>query len=838
MSAGMFRVRCVTSSLRRLLHGGAANRDPVLEQLQVCSAEDQLFDVVGKNRAKLTVNHVSKAVGMLWQFQKKKPELLRTVEVIRSHPQFLTLRVLAENKIALMDDCMLVDTLYSFLRLNVDQHDSLVQQLVSEAWLRIDRLPLASLSKFSICLSDQHLQHSPLMGHVTRIVAQRLSSIDDARILTPLMISVSYLASPRLRDALIGRAEHLLETMDPLHYNNPRRVVQFLRNVKHSPRPLLEKCNELILRNLSRLDVENIGVMMGLYQSLQFNNCDFRLAVKQRLTELIDSSTDPFSFTKLFVNLAPMASQEIRDGLENTALLLADELSAHQALVIAEALEETQSRNLSLMNKIASVIQRNLHLYKPVEVARITQALFLMQYQNPELFTKLRNILNNFLQRSVYPYEVIILTRVMSMLPNARIDEAVVSRVDVVVTQCNLNDLNTVACAIAKWVRSDPSYRHNTPSRYVRLLQTLNRCGHERLRAADRLDLVLEELKYISGEWFEEMLLEETMATLERMTGQINCTNVPELAVFLTRINHLCPPLMERIASVAIKDIDKMHHSMVYATLLPFAVMNYDPEQADELYDVCIQRFIPHISSFDPHRLVLLAYALSVADCFPEEMAREIFSIDFLRKLDAQLETLPDSLNMRTRLCLMELNRAVCLECPEFQVPWFHERYCQRLQKKGNGPVGPVQQQIHKLLGEVLGGINCVRVAVVTPYFYTLDFECTLDKQLQPLAYSEPSTLQISDRGQVHWGKSSVETIGDVLPPGAQRVAVDFLDSKSFCKNTPHMKGEALMRKRHLEILGYRVVQIPHFEWNSMELSTPDAWKEYLKKNIFKELSS
>lgn len=104
------------------------------------------------------------------------------------------------------------------------------------------------------------------------------------------------------------------------------------------------------------------------------------------------------------------------------------------------------------------------------------------------------------------------------------------------------------------------------------------------------------------------------------------------------------------------------------------------------------------------------------------------------------------------------------------------------------------------------------------------------------------------------------------------RVAVDFLDSRSFCKNSHHMKGESLMKKRHLEILGYRVVQvrwhhwrlhctslpliwfksqqhsdrqwitcvlqIPHFEWNSMELSTPDAWKEYLKKNIFRELSS
>lgn len=37
--------------------------------------------------------------------------------------------------------------------------------------------------------------------------------------------------------------------------------------------------------------------------------------------------------------------------LENTALLLADELSAQQAVAIAETLEEIQSRNLSLLNK-------------------------------------------------------------------------------------------------------------------------------------------------------------------------------------------------------------------------------------------------------------------------------------------------------------------------------------------------------------------------------------------------------------------------------------------------------------------------------------------------------
>ncbi|KAM4561495.1 FAST kinase domain-containing protein 1, mitochondrial [Fundulus diaphanus] len=834
----MFRLQRVRPCLRRLLHQGVGSRDQVLEGLQVCSTEDQLLDVVGKNKAKLTVEHVSCAVKMLWGFQKQRPDLLRTVHLVKSHPQFLTLRVLAENKITLMDDFTLVDILYAFLRLEVEPHDSLMQQLVSEAWLRVDRLPMASLSKFAVVLNDHQLQNSPLMGHITNILDQRLLSIDNSRVLTALMISVSPLVSPRLRDALISRTEHLLDTVEPQFFNTPRRVVQFLRNVKYTHRPLLEKCNDIFLRILPRLDAENISIVLALYQSLQFNNCDFRLAAKERLTELMDTCTDPVSFSKLFVALAPIGSPEIRERLENTALLVADEFNAQQALAVAEALEEIQSRNLSLLNKIASVIQKNLHVYRSGELARITQALFLLHYQNPALFATLRKLLVSLLQRSFYPYEVTMLTRVLSMLPSPRLDEGVVSRVSDVMAQCNLGELNTISIAVAKWIRNDPSYRHTTHSRYVRLLQQLSQCGRERLQTADRLDLVLEELKYVSGEWFEEMLLEETVVTLRRMMDQINPSNVPDLAFFLTRTNHLYPPLMDRIASVATEHVDQIHFSATYATLLPFSVMNYEPVNADELYDACIKRLTPHVRSFDPHLLVLLAYSLAVADRFPEELIKEIFSINFLGKLDCQLESLPDAVNMRTRQRLMELNRAVCLECPEFQVPWFHERYCQQLQRKGNGSVSPVQQQIHKMLGEVLGGINFVQAAIITPYFYIVDFECKLDKHLQPLSYSEPSTLQISDRGKVLWDSRSLENGRDELPAGAQRIAIDFLDFKFFCKNSHHMKGETLMRKRHLEILGYRVVQIPHFEWNSMELSTPQAWKEYLRKKIMGQAPS
>ncbi|CAJ1079353.1 FAST kinase domain-containing protein 1%2C mitochondrial [Xyrichtys novacula] len=637
----MLRLRCVNSHFRRLLHWAPVTSDHVMEQLKVCKAEDEVFDVVSKNKAKLTVDHINQAMKHLWNFETPKPQPVRNLELTKKHPQFLTLRVLAENKIYYMDSAMLVDMLYRFLRFNVEPHDSLVQQMVSEVWLRLDRLPLSTLSKFAVCLSDQNLHHSPLMGRITHIVDQKLSTIDDARILTTLMIYLSALMSPRLHHAFITRADLLLDTMDQSCYNNARRVLQFMRNTKYNDRPLLEKCNKIILSNITKLYVEDISIIVGLYQSLQFSNYAFRLAAKQRLIELIDSCPDPFSFPLLFYALGPMASDKIRERLENTAFLLADEFNAQQALAIAETLVEAQSRNLSLVNKIASVIQRNLHIYRPLELVKITQAFTTLKYQNPDFLTKITAAAVNFLQRSVLPHEAVILTRILSMLPCPRLEEGIISRVEALVPQCTLNDLNQIAQHVAKWVHNEPSYIYNTPGKFVHLLQTMNRCGHERLQTADRLDLLVEELKYVSGEWYEETQMEETMVTLKRMMDQMNWKVLPELTQFLFRMSHLNPPLMDQIANVAIKDIDKIQPSVMYAILLPFSVLNYDSEQTDELFDKCIQRITStHLRSLDPQMLVSLAHIFAVGNSFPEELIREIFSIDFLGKLDTHLESM------------------------------------------------------------------------------------------------------------------------------------------------------------------------------------------------------
>lgn len=198
---------------------------------------------------------------------------------------------------------------------------------------------------------------------------------------------------------------------------------------------------------------------------------------------------------------------------------------------------------------------------------------------------------SSFLQHSIFPYEVTMLTRVLALLPFPHVDGSIIARIEAVMPQCSLKDLNTICLVVAKWIRNNPSSHHNTPSKYVRLLQGLKHCGRERLRTADRLDLLLEELKYASGEWVEEIMIEDIIETLKRMMDQINWTNVPELALFLTRINHLSPPLMERIANISIKDIEKVSNEsdiinniteqisvlILFSFFLRFTTLRYTP---------------------------------------------------------------------------------------------------------------------------------------------------------------------------------------------------------------------------------------------------------------------
>uniref|UniRef100_A0A8C0TZL6 FAST kinase domains 1 n=1 Tax=Canis lupus familiaris TaxID=9615 RepID=A0A8C0TZL6_CANLF len=791
----MLRLRAIYPCSWRVFQFRTCSCKPLISQMIKCTDEEQVFDLIKKNKATFSEKQVECAFNILWQFQQQRTSFLKNVDCIRDYPHFLTLHNLATSQIEFMDDDTLVNVLYFIQQCAPEAHDLLVEALVIESWRRLERFDINVLSKFSSCLANQLLYYSPLMGKIADIVHRNLETIDDLRSLSVLMVSISSLTSQRFQQQLVNKTEHLFDTIDSSQVNVARRIVQFLRNIKYSYYPLLERCNKVFLSNMNHLDLDCISKILSLYHSLQFHSFEFVKMAKKRLTEMIPLFDHPDGFVKLFVALGPMAGPEEKKQLKSTILLMSEELTSQQALAVMSAMEEMESRNSHLIKKIASILHKHLDDYKPFELLKITQTLTFLHFQSKELFVKLRELLLRYLKISVIPSEIAILVYALSILPSSNLCEVEISQIEAVLPQCDLNDLNGFATSVLRWIHYDRKYLDSTTGKQLKLLQKLDHYGLQRLRNSNSLNLLWKELKSLKGDWFTESLLEETVATLLRLMDEINSKNVAEIASFISRTNYLNTLLLDRIASVVVQQIEKIHPFEILGIILPFSALNYDPPQNDEFFRICIQHLNSYLSGLEPPMLVFLGFSLAALGYFPEDLLKAIFNIKFLSKMDSQLELLCSSLNRRVQFRLMELNRAVCLECPEYQIPWFHDRFC--------------QQQYNK------------------------DFECVLDKKKKPLPYGSHN-ITLGKLPEMHW-ESNTQITGSRLPPGAERIALQFLDSRAFCRNIPHLKGKSAMKKRHLEILGYHIIQIPHFEWNSMALSTKEARMDYLRERIFGE---
>ncbi|XP_031507195.1 FAST kinase domain-containing protein 1, mitochondrial isoform X3 [Papio anubis] len=793
----MLRLRAICPFSWRVFQFRPISCEPLIIQMNKCTDEEQIFDFIERNKAILSEKQVGCAFDMLWKLQKQKTSLLKNIEDVRDHPQFLTLRNLATNKFKLMNDDTLVNVLHITQRFAGESHDPLVEALVTEAWKRLERFDIKLLSEFSSCLADQRLYFSPLMGKIADIVHRNLETTQDLSSLSVLMVNISSLISRHFQQQLVNKTELLFDTIDSSEVNVATRITRFLRNIKYCYQPLLEKCNNIFLSNVDQLDLDSISKILRLYKLLHFNSFEFTMMAKKKLTEMIPLCNHPASFVKLFVTLGPIAGPEEKKQLKSTLLLMSEDLTGEQALAVLRAMEDMESRNSHLIKRVTSVLHKHLDSYKPLELLKITQALTFLRFQRKEFSAKLRELLLSHLKISFIPTEVSFLVYAISLLPSPHLDEVGISRIEAVLPQCDLNNLSSFATSVLRWIQYDHMYLDSITGKQLKLLQKLDHYGRQRLQHSNSLDLLWEELKSVRGNTFPESLLEETIATLQHFVDEINYINVVEIASFISNTDYLSTLLLDRIASVAVQQIEKIHPFTILAIILPFSTLNYDPPQRDEFFGTCVQHLNSYLGILDPLMLVYLGFSLATLQYFPEDLLKSIFNIEFLSRLDSQLEILSSSLSARVQFHLMELNRSICLECPEFQIPWFHDRFCQQ---------------------------------------YNKDFECILDKRKKPLPYGSHNTA-LGQLPEMPW-EPNTEIVGSRLPPGAERIALEFLDSKSFCRNIPHMKGKFAMKKRHLEILGYRVIQISQFEWNSMALSTKDARMDYLRERIFGEVKS
>ncbi|XP_077304056.1 FAST kinase domain-containing protein 1, mitochondrial isoform X5 [Lithobates pipiens] len=779
----MLRWSSVLHHSFRLLCTHSARTDTLLDQLKRSTNKYHIFQLVGMHRPVLTLEHVTCAMNLLWQFHKVTSDELSSVDHIQNHPEFISLCTVVENNINVLEDDELVAILNTVDSLQVDAHSSLVQQLVTEGWRRLERLDPLSLSTFADCLRRQSRTRSPLMGQIASIVDLCLDDIEDLSTLSSFACNLYAVSSPRLHERLLRKVESSMEKLDASHLEDPIRFMKVINKDKFLS--LMKKCDNIFQKNASAIDSQTICNIVRVYQSLRFTNGEFIVAAKARLMEEVELCDHPGNFADLFVALGPIVSLKIRE-------------------------------------RICSQVQKHLMVYSLENLCSIVEAVVLLDLKDASLHTELQMSLKRHMLSSSVPSHVAQTIKAMSLLSPNTIDEVVLSKFDDIIAQCNINDLSHMMFAVTQLLHS----AHKPHRKSVRkLLKELNSYNLKRVSEAKCLDSLILELK--NKEVFNQMamaVVEAILHTCQRFIHQLSLKNVIQFSVLVLRTNTPCPLLMDKIAAVTMDNLKEIHPSSVYLMLRVFSYMNYEPPHGKDFFNACAHHVCNHKDALSPHFLVLTANALALAGYFPKELIKAIFSTSFLLRFDSQLDALNYRMNQRLRLSLMELNRAVCIEHPEYGVPWFHEQYCQELLQTEKSVT---HQQIHEILKEIFGGADYTKMFVRIPYSYTIDFEYILDKERNPIAYVEEDVLSSICESDSHLQENKP------IPEGAQRVAVDFLHPGLLARNSSHVKGSSAMKKRHLEILGYHVIQIPSCEWNATSLGTKAAWTSYLRKKIF-----
>ncbi|XP_063789781.1 FAST kinase domain-containing protein 1, mitochondrial [Pseudophryne corroboree] len=823
----MFRWSSAFRFSLRLHQAHSIKTELLVDHLKKCSNEYQVLQLIGMNRTRLTVDHVSCAMTLLWNIQEGKPSRWATLSHVRDHPEFSALRALAHHNVELMNDNDLVDVLYALIRFQVEAHDPLVQQLVVEGWKRLECLDLQVLSKFAYCLKKQDMTSSPLMGQIANIVGRSLDDTSDATALSNFLTSLSTVSSPDLQERLIKKTESVIEKLNASNFRHARRVMHLFPKYKYSCASLLDKCDQFFQHNINAFDRDSLCSITAMYHSLHLYNTDFLVMAKEKLMGMVDLCNDASSFAKLYATLGCMTSEEERKRLDEKLLTYADEMQLAQLLAVLKAMEDTECTNIILINKIASLLQKHLHVCKPAQLKLITESLVQLQYQNAVFFKELqmhlkRNIISNY-----KPFEVAAMIRSLSLLLDDQVDEAVIAKINAIIPQCTLPNLEKMAVFLTQLQKVHISKYESAT--YKKLLKKMNHYGLERIQKMENIDHLLNELRHIETmHWMTTGLRVGMLDSCQRLLYQVTWRNVTQLSVFVMQMNTLRSSFYEKITSVVMEDITKIHPSYIYLITRPFSMLNYDSSQEKEFFNLCIQYVLDHLDSFSPSFLTMVGFNFALSGYFPKDLIKAIFNTPFLSKLDASTSILLPNHNLNTRLFLMKLNRAVCIEHPEYLIPWFHSSFCKQVQRS---EITSTHTEIHQLLGEILGGTNYTKMSVLTPYSYSIDFEYILDSNKKPIEYMEDNSIS------ANWLKehelSSQVQENKPLPQGAQRFAVVLLRPRVIVRYSSHLKGPYVMMKRHLEILGYHVVQIPLYEWKQLTLESEVTQKTYLRKKIF-----
>lgn len=266
-------------------------------------------------------------------------------------------------------------------------------------------------------------------------------------------------------------------------------------------------------------------------------------------------------------------------------------------------------------------------------------------------------------------------------------------------------------------------------------------------------------------------------------------------------------PMFEAVAEGFVNNAEKYSTHQIGRQIVAMGRLNYLPKCSSQMFKKLESVLQSRFSQFQPRSVIEMLHSCIHLERFPLNFVSRVFSPYFLQRLQAQGEPLDKSSLGQ----LTQLNLATALECTYYKGPrlpyFYHVKKFSSLDQYFETPMDRfLYSQVKSPLRTILGGKSYYSTRVFTQTGYTIDVEINLDE--------DGFVLPLTQWDHTH-----------------RRIALCLDGQDRFCSNTQHLLGKEATKRRHLRRLGYDVVQIPYYEFESLRRQEDQL--HYLHKKIF-----
>ncbi|XP_698448.3 FAST kinase domain-containing protein 5, mitochondrial isoform X2 [Danio rerio] len=407
---------------------------------------------------------------------------------------------------------------------------------------------------------------------------------------------------------------------------------------------------------------------------------------------------------------------------------------------------------------------------------------------------------------------------------------------------------------------------------------------------------IVNVMKYLRFSYLDHLPWLEAMGVeVPRRAPQMEAQGLMHIILGFSALHYRDDRVLLAVAKQLPNVINQCRSKDAAKMLWAYGSLGFLPSQCPDLYPSLTALLRERQSEFQrfPEHLLTGLLGLAFAGLFPEDLLSLALSEEFVDRackyqeleLNRDLFTLDGTVGLELpESTIPRLSLAVREEVTKQLWDFAQSEICQKLEVL----------EAESMLQKLLGGEMFVRKHMILPHLRSIDLEVHLDQNDQPVSVTsgscqrelasqnweqKPFGITITDDllaqltntqktqlepfnkflqqpvpQRVEPVRESLLSVGidltdDLLTlltnsskhsphpkdsrPSVKRLAVQVTNRNHYCYRTKQLLGLHALKRRHLTLAGYRVVELPHWEWFPLLRRSQAEKLAYLHCKIF-----